>query len=141
MFFSLLYLITDKVICRDQFEMIRRLDENDPINITIGDAIKALWSDPGEKRSVCASVWVCVFISLTLSYLSLSVSLYPPVCVSVCRYLCVCVCVDVCIFYVYLSKFCLSVSYVSFVSLLAMSLFLSSSCDVMCVVCDVQYMD
>jgi hypothetical protein len=92
MFFSLLYLITDKVICRDQFEMIRRLDENDPINITIGDAIKALWSDPGEKRSACVSVWVCVFISLTLMYLSPSVSLYPSVCVSVCRYLCVCVC-------------------------------------------------
>ena len=30
--------------------MIRRLDENDPINITIGDAIKALWTDPGEGR-------------------------------------------------------------------------------------------
>lgn len=28
--------------------MIRGLDENDAINITVGDAIKALWTDPGE---------------------------------------------------------------------------------------------
>ena len=28
--------------------MIRRLDENDPINISVGDAIKALWTDPGR---------------------------------------------------------------------------------------------
>ena len=31
--------------------MIRGLDENDAINITIGDAIKALWTDPGIKMS------------------------------------------------------------------------------------------
>ena len=32
----------------DQFELIRRLDENDAINIFIGEAIKALWTDPGK---------------------------------------------------------------------------------------------
>ena len=31
--------------------MIRGLDENDAINITIGDAIKALWTDPGINIS------------------------------------------------------------------------------------------
>jgi hypothetical protein len=31
--------------------MIRGLDENDAINITVGDAIKALWTDPGEPGS------------------------------------------------------------------------------------------
>ena len=28
--------------------MIRSLDENDVINIAIGDAIKAVWTDPGK---------------------------------------------------------------------------------------------
>ena len=32
--------------------MIRGLDENDAINITIGDAIKALWTDPGRKLTL-----------------------------------------------------------------------------------------
>ena len=31
--------------------MIRSLDENDVINIAIGDAIKAVWTDPG--KSLC----------------------------------------------------------------------------------------
>ena len=29
--------------------MIRSLDENDVINIAIGDAIKAVWTDPGKS--------------------------------------------------------------------------------------------
>ena len=42
-------VVVGQVKCMDQFEMIRRLDENDAINIFIGDAIKALWTDPGIK--------------------------------------------------------------------------------------------
>lgn len=32
-----------------EFNMVRALDENDAINITIGNAIQALWTDPGIK--------------------------------------------------------------------------------------------
>ena len=46
-----LFHIIGQIKCKDQFEMIRGLDENDAINITIGDAIKALWTDPGTSRA------------------------------------------------------------------------------------------
>jgi GTPase SAR1 family protein len=39
--------LVGQIRCKEQFDMIRAMDENDPINITVGDAIKALWSDPG----------------------------------------------------------------------------------------------
>jgi GTPase SAR1 family protein len=32
-----------------EFNMVRALDENDAINVTIGNAIQALWTDPGIK--------------------------------------------------------------------------------------------
>lgn len=40
--------IIGQIKCKEQFEMIRSLDENDVINIAIGDAIKAVWTDPGK---------------------------------------------------------------------------------------------
>ena len=33
-----------------EFEMIRNMDENDAINVTIGTAIATLWTDPGMKQ-------------------------------------------------------------------------------------------
>ena len=44
-----LNLLTGQIKCKEQFEMIRGLDENDVINIAIGDAIKAVWTDPGKS--------------------------------------------------------------------------------------------
>ena len=32
-----------------EFNMVRALDENDAINVTIGNAIQALWTDPGIR--------------------------------------------------------------------------------------------
>lgn len=45
--------LVSQVQAKAQFELIRSLDENEIINIEIGDAIKALWTDPGIQ-----AVWV-----------------------------------------------------------------------------------
>jgi len=47
---------SDKVVAKEAFDMLRALDENEAITVPIGNAIKALWQDPGilltwEKRS------------------------------------------------------------------------------------------
>lgn len=39
--------LVNQVECKDQFDLIRTLDENEAINVEIGDAVKALWTDPG----------------------------------------------------------------------------------------------
>lgn len=39
----------DQVKATEAMEMIKNCDENDVINETLGDAIKALWNDPGIK--------------------------------------------------------------------------------------------
>lgn len=36
-----------QVQAKDAFDLVKGLDENDPINVRVGDAIKALWTDPG----------------------------------------------------------------------------------------------
>lgn len=46
----------DKVIAKEALDMIRALDENEQVTVPIGNAIKALWQDPGiqmtwERRS------------------------------------------------------------------------------------------
>lgn len=38
-----------QVECKQHFDFIRALDENETINMDVGDAIKALWADPGIK--------------------------------------------------------------------------------------------
>ena len=43
--------------------MIRSLDENDVINIAIGDAIKAVWTDPGKSFSLIYRIVECNFES------------------------------------------------------------------------------
>ena len=37
------------VECKPHFDLVRSLDENEPINVEVGDALKALWNDPGVK--------------------------------------------------------------------------------------------
>ena len=59
--------LTAKVRCKDQFDIIRQMDENDVINITVGDAIKALWTDPGISSIPLFLIYVffltgCTFI-------------------------------------------------------------------------------
>jgi len=46
---TVVFNLVGEVQCKAEFDMVRALDENDAINITIGDAIKALWNDPGMK--------------------------------------------------------------------------------------------
>lgn len=41
--------LVGQVEAKDELEMIKGLDENDVINVTVGNAIKALWNDPGIK--------------------------------------------------------------------------------------------
>lgn len=41
--------LVGQVVAKDEYEMIKGLDENDVINPTVGTAISALWSDPGIK--------------------------------------------------------------------------------------------
>ena len=53
---TVVFNLVGQVKVKEQFDLVRALDENDTINITIGDAIKALWNDPGiqavwERRS------------------------------------------------------------------------------------------
>lgn len=38
-----------QVVAKEEFNLIKSIDENDAINVTVGDAIKALWNDPGIK--------------------------------------------------------------------------------------------
>jgi len=44
------YNMTGEILAKEQFQMIRDIDENQPINVTIGDAIKTLWLDPGIQK-------------------------------------------------------------------------------------------
>jgi hypothetical protein len=46
---TVVFNLVGEVQCKAEFDMVRALDENDAINITIGDAIKALWTDPGTS--------------------------------------------------------------------------------------------
>ena len=39
--------LDDQVIAKDAFDLIRSMDECEPIDIEVGDAIKTLWADPG----------------------------------------------------------------------------------------------
>lgn len=53
---AIVFNLVSQIAAKEQFDMIRTLDENDSINVTIGDAIKAVWNDPGiqavwERRS------------------------------------------------------------------------------------------
>jgi len=38
-----------QVEAKAEFDMIRALDENEAINVSVGDAIRILWADPGIK--------------------------------------------------------------------------------------------
>lgn len=38
--------MVSQVQAKDEFEMIKGMDENDVINVKVGDAIDALWKDP-----------------------------------------------------------------------------------------------
>ena len=58
---TVVFNLVGAVQCKAEFDMVRALDENDAINITIGDAIKALWTDPGTCH-----VFVCVDFSFSL---------------------------------------------------------------------------
>lgn len=48
----ILYELADKIQSQEAFNMLNAIDENEAINIEIGDAIKSIWLDP-----VCQSVW------------------------------------------------------------------------------------
>jgi GTPase SAR1 family protein len=39
--------MVDGIKAKNEFNQIRGIDENEVINVSIGDAIKALWADPG----------------------------------------------------------------------------------------------
>jgi GTPase SAR1 family protein len=41
--------MVSKIECPRAFDMIRGLDENSSINVEVGDAVKALWHDPGMQ--------------------------------------------------------------------------------------------
>lgn len=43
------YNLVSQVVAKDAFDLVKGLDENDVINVRVGDAIKALWSDPGMQ--------------------------------------------------------------------------------------------
>jgi len=42
--------LVDQIAAKSSLEMIRKMNENEPINVTVGDAIKELWNDPGMKQ-------------------------------------------------------------------------------------------
>jgi GTPase SAR1 family protein len=42
--------LVGQIRATQEFTMVRALDENDAINITIGNAIQTLWADPGIKQ-------------------------------------------------------------------------------------------
>lgn len=41
--------LVTQVQAKSQFDFIRSLDENETINVEVGDAVKALWTDPGMQ--------------------------------------------------------------------------------------------
>lgn len=44
---TITFNLASQVQAKEEFELIKGLDENDVINVRIGDAIDALWKDPG----------------------------------------------------------------------------------------------
>jgi GTPase SAR1 family protein len=44
---TIAFNMLSSVVAKDAFELVKALDENDTITVKIGDAIKALWNDPG----------------------------------------------------------------------------------------------
>lgn len=44
---AVIFNLVGQVRAKEQFDMIRAIDENDSITVVIGDAIKSLWNDPG----------------------------------------------------------------------------------------------
>jgi GTPase SAR1 family protein len=39
--------LVPQIACVKEFELLRKIDENEAITLTVGDAVKALWTDPG----------------------------------------------------------------------------------------------
>jgi hypothetical protein len=44
---AVVFNLVGQVVAKDEFNLIRNTDENGQINVTIGNAVKALWADPG----------------------------------------------------------------------------------------------
>lgn len=38
-----------EIVAKDAFDLVKSLDESDSIDVRVGDAIKALWTDPGMQ--------------------------------------------------------------------------------------------
>lgn len=43
------YNMVNQIVAKEEMEVVRALDENDLINVRVGDCIEALWADPGIK--------------------------------------------------------------------------------------------
>lgn len=48
---AVIFNLVGQVRAKEQFDMIRAIDENDSITVVIGDAIKSLWNDPGIQAA------------------------------------------------------------------------------------------
>ena len=44
---AVVFNLAGQVVAKDEFTLIRSTDENGQVNVTIGNAIKTLWTDPG----------------------------------------------------------------------------------------------
>lgn len=47
---TIAFNLVSAVQAKEAFELVKGLDENDVINVRVGDAVKALWNDPGIKQ-------------------------------------------------------------------------------------------
>ena len=46
---AVVFNLVNQIKCKEQFDLVRALDENDTIYVNIGDAIKAVWNDPAMQ--------------------------------------------------------------------------------------------
>eukprot|EP00600_Ochromonadales_sp_CCMP1393_P000181 CAMPEP_0174984808 /NCGR_PEP_ID=MMETSP0004_2-20121128/17952_1 /TAXON_ID=420556 /ORGANISM="Ochromonas sp., Strain CCMP1393" /LENGTH=349 /DNA_ID=CAMNT_0016237307 /DNA_START=106 /DNA_END=1155 /DNA_ORIENTATION=+ len=46
---AIAFNMVGQIEAKDEFDMLKTIDENDAITIPVGNAIKALWNDPGMK--------------------------------------------------------------------------------------------
>jgi guanine nucleotide-binding protein G(i) subunit alpha len=50
---TVVFHLESEVVAQDSFSAIRAIDDTEEISITVGDHVKALWTDPGIQM-----VWV-----------------------------------------------------------------------------------
>lgn len=47
---AVVFNLVDQIKAKEEFDLIKSIDENDPVNVMVGNAVKALWTDAGIQE-------------------------------------------------------------------------------------------